>query len=78
MAQLSLSDYPLPPDTKESCENMASKGRWAFNINGCTGAESFEGVSRKGKRTAQNVPKVRFQSKILVMTKLLFNLLQTF
>ena len=78
VAQLSLVDYPVPPDTKESCENTASKGRWAFNINGCTGAESFEGVSRKGKRTAQNVPKVRFQSKILVMTKLLFNLLQTF
>ena len=52
MAQLSLADYPVPPDTKESCENTASKGRWALNGNGCAGAESFEVVSRKGKRKA--------------------------
>eukprot|EP00731_Ephydatia_muelleri_P009567 Em0005g153a len=52
VAQLSLADYPVPPDTKESCENTASKGRWALNGNGCAGAESFEVMSRKGKRKA--------------------------
>ena len=52
VAQLSLSDYPVPPDKKESCENTASKGRWALNGNGCAEAESFEIVSRKGKRKA--------------------------
>ena len=52
VAQLSLADYPVPPDTKESCENTASKGRWALNGNGCAGAQSFEVMSRKGKRKA--------------------------
>eukprot|EP00731_Ephydatia_muelleri_P009572 Em0005g158a len=52
VAQLSLSDYPVPPETKESCENTASKGRWAPNQNGCAGAKRFEVMSRKGKRKA--------------------------
>ena len=52
VAQLSLADYPVPPDTKESCENAASKGRWAPNQNGCAGAKRFEVMSRKGKRKA--------------------------
>ena len=52
VAQLSLADYPVPPDTIESCENTASKGRWAPNQNGCAGAKRFEVMSRKGKRKA--------------------------
>ncbi|KAL5494439.1 hypothetical protein EMCRGX_G015774 [Ephydatia muelleri] len=65
VAQLSLADYPVQPDTKESCENTTSKGRWALNQNGCAGAESF-GVSRKGKRKAQNVSKQRAQNEHLL------------
>eukprot|EP00731_Ephydatia_muelleri_P009596 Em0005g182a len=53
----------IPPDKKESCENTASKGRWALNGNGCAEAESFEipHIDKKWKRNKEkqnkNAPK---------------------